>query len=66
MNKKYIAPAITDNSVYLINGIADINLGSGRGGDGEIKPPTNPDEPIIGGAKERERYGLDANYGNIW
>ncbi len=64
MNKKYVAPAITDNSIYLINGIADINLGSRV--DGDITPPDNPDDPIIGGAKERESFGPDANYGNIW
>lgn len=64
MNKKYVAPAITDNSVYLINGIADINLGSRV--DGEITQPTDPNEPIIGGAKERDRYSEDANWGNIW
>lgn len=60
MKKKYIAPDVADNSVYLINGIADINLGSGRGGDGDI----TPSDDYEGGAKER--YDDDVVYGNIW
>ena len=65
MNKKYVAPSMTDNSVYLINGIAgnQINLGSGRGGDGKPDGP-GEDGEWEGGAKER--YDDNANYGNIW
>jgi hypothetical protein len=62
MKKIYIAPDMADNSVYLINGIADINLGSGRGGDGDIDNP--PSGGYEGGAKER--YDDGVVYGNIW
>ena len=53
---------MADNSVHLINGIADINLGSGRGGDGKI------DDPGTGGYEggAKERYDDDVVYGNIW
>ena len=64
MKKNYIAPDIADNSVYLINGIADINLGSGRGGDGEISDPDPGTGGYEGGAKER--YDDGVAYGNIW
>lgn len=64
MNKKYIAPLMTDYSVYLLHGVTanQIGIGSGAGGDGN--PDKEDDDIYDGGAKER--YDDNANYGNIW
>ena len=64
MKKTYLAPMTFDQSVYLINGVAQqINLGSGRGASGKIDPPSG--EYYEGGAKER--YDVDkVEFGSLW
>lgn len=51
-----------DQSVYLINGVAqEINVGSGRGGSGKID---DKDEYEI---DAKERYDVDkVEFGSLW
>jgi len=63
MKKVYLAPMIYDQSVYLINGVADISTGSGQGDSGSPNPSPNDGYETL----SKERYDVDKiEYGNLW
>ncbi len=63
MKKVYLAPMIYDQSVYLINGVADISTGSGQGDSGSPNPSPGDGYETL----SKERYDVDKiEYGNLW
>lgn len=65
MKKIYLSPITYDQSVYLVNGIAQMNAGSGNGGGGT--GGSIGEGGIDINAKERDYFEeKEITYGNIW